>query len=378
MPEPLPRPPPAPRIPQSPAPAPHAANPLLPRPGTVLGLGLARVRVELEAPRQKVTDRETDRVSGRVFGGPAGGVSLHVNGVETAVELKERGFRAAVSLRPGLNSIRAVVAGPGGAEAEDAVTVEYVPPLPADGILLASPRDGLTLGADDPPAVVVEGRLGDPAATAVWLVANDRRVQVAAAGGRFRHVVPVLEPAVRIWAELDSPNGAPPPRSEAVTVHAGAVRPAAGVLVMDWVSDPEAVEVTASWRGSPERLDVAPVPVSLRPLGGERDRRPAAFYLGNLRPGIYTFAVRARGAGARAGVHSTLYLGNGGAVQQRTLAPVSLGPGERVVLARVLHPHGVFWDEDAWFTGRSESAEAITKFRFPEGVTWVERKADVQ
>jgi hypothetical protein len=37
----------------------------------------------------------------------------------------------------------------------------------------------------------------------------------------------------------------------------------------------------------------------------------------------------------------------------------------------------VLWSDDDWFTGQSSSAETITKFRFPDGIHWIERKADL-
>jgi hypothetical protein len=48
------------------------------------------------------------------------------------------------------------------------------------------------------------------------------------------------------------------------------------------------------------------------------------------------------------------------------------------VLARVLFPQGVLWEQDGWFSGSSESVDTVTKFRFPDGINWVERKADLQ
>ena len=47
---------------------------------------------------------------------------------------------------------------------------------------------------------------------------------------------------------------------------------------------------------------------------------------------------------------------------------------ERRTRAGMLLPHGVMWDQDDWFTGRSEGPETITKFRIPEGITWTERR----
>jgi hypothetical protein len=41
-------------------------------------------------------------------------------------------------------------------------------------------------------------------------------------------------------------------------------------------------------------------------------------------------------------------------------------------------PHAILWDQEDWFSGRSESVDAVTKFRIPEGISWVERKVDLQ
>jgi len=50
----------------------------------------------------------------------------------------------------------------------------------------------------------------------------------------------------------------------------------------------------------------------------------------------------------------------------------------RAVMAKVLLPQGILWEQDDWSSGRSESAETVTKFRIPEGITWTERKADLR
>ena len=54
---------------------------------------------------------------------------------------------------------------------------------------------------------------------------------------------------------------------------------------------------------------------------------------------------------------------------------LTLGGNGTAHLARVLWPHGVLWEEDDWFTGKTQSADTITKFRLPEGISWTERKA---
>jgi hypothetical protein len=49
-----------------------------------------------------------------------------------------------------------------------------------------------------------------------------------------------------------------------------------------------------------------------------------------------------------------------------------------VVIARLLLPQGVLWEQEDWFTGRSASGDTVTKFRFPDGVSWTERLGDVR
>jgi hypothetical protein len=40
-------------------------------------------------------------------------------------------------------------------------------------------------------------------------------------------------------------------------------------------------------------------------------------------------------------------------------------------------PQGVLWEQDSWFTGRSANGDTVTKFRFPDGVSWTERVGDL-
>lgn len=77
----------------------------------------------------------------------------------------------------------------------------YAPPVPTNGLALTSPADGLIITPDDPPVVVVEGTVDDSRTTSLWVVANDRRIPVRVLDGRFRKIVPVVEPTLRVWAE---------------------------------------------------------------------------------------------------------------------------------------------------------------------------------
>jgi hypothetical protein len=68
----------------------------------------------------------------------------------------------------------------------------------------------------------------------------------------------------------------------------------------------------------------------------------------------------------------------GDGLAERAIRPVRLGSSGKVVFARVLFPQGVRWEQDAWFSGSSESVDTVTRFRFPDGIRWAERKADLQ
>jgi hypothetical protein len=110
-------------------------------------------------------------------------------------------------------------------------------------------------------------------------------------------------------------------------------------------------------------------------LGLAADTGDAAadvFYLRNARPGVYTFSMTYR-AGATSAVRPVLYV----AGAPRSLPPMTVDGSGRAVVARLLLPQGILWEQEDWFTGRSASGDTVTKFRFPEGVSWTERLGDL-
>jgi len=245
------------------------------------------------------------------------------------------------------------------------------------GIILTSPREGLQLTPDDPPVVVVEGEVEDASLSTVVLTANGLRIAVPVHAGRFRRALPILEPLVRLSVEAFV-NGTTR-RSSTVTVHSTAGAQF-GVIVFDWptAGDGPEVEVSAIWRATPERLDGPTQTAVMKTITGVDGRPGDAFYLRMPKPGVYAFVLRSRGAVATEAIRSTFYFPAAGAVAQRDLEPFSLSGGGRRVITRVLLPHGVFWDQDEWFSGRSEGVDTVMKFRFPEGISWVEGKAGLR
>jgi len=351
-----------------------------PRPGSAVGLGPRRVKVRFDGPRARTTDKDIATVTGAVADGTPDRLVLYVNDVPMEVTMGNRSFQTSVPLQVGLNQLRAVATGPEGLETQDSISIEYAPPASSNGVALTSPADGLIVTPEDPPVVVVEGRIDDKSATTVWLVANDRRIPVRAADGQFRKVLPVFEPTLRLWAET-SRAGEPGSRSQIVTVHTTGPRRPAGVLVMEWPRGTQGldVEVSALWRPHPERLDEPAQPIRLTGVLRPSNEAPFdVFWLRNVRPGVCTMLLRYRGLLPNGEVHPTLYLPDGDGLTGRAVRPIRLEGTGKAVLARVLLPHGVLWEQDAWFSGSSESVDTVTKFRFPEGINWVERKADLQ
>ena len=345
-----------------------------------MGVGLPRAIIQFHGPRHRVTERAVEPLAGRIIGPSPDRFTLYVNGTPQPVTVEGRSFEASVALSPGLNRVRVVAVGSDGVETEDSVTVEYVPPVPKSQIVLLAPTDGSRLSSDDPPFVVVEGRVDDKSIGSVSVVVNGRQTVVPVREGRFRHIAPATEPILKIWAEGAAADGVKQ-RSEAVTVYAEAPAGSIGILVVDWppLLSGDQVEVSGSWRGVPDRVDVPTQPLTLRsggaaPSGG----RPEVFYLRNLRPGVYTFVLRYRTPQAAGVAQPVLYLSVGGTLVPHVLKPVPIQGTGRAIVAKVLLPQGILWEQDDWFSGRSESAETVTKFRLPEGITWTERKSDLR
>jgi hypothetical protein len=252
--------------------------------------------------------------------------------------------------------------------------------VPSSGIVLSSPADGVIITPDDPPVVVVEGSVDDSRTTTLWVVANDRRIPVRVSDGRFRQIVPAVEPTLRVWAEA-SRAGEPGSRSQSVTVHTTGSRKPSAILVMEWPRESQDldVQVSAFWRARPDNLDDVAQPIRLAAVSQPSSAGPSdVFWLRNARPGAYSMVLRYRGLPPNDDVHSTLYVPDGDGMAARAIRPVRLGSSGKAVLARVLFPQGVLWEQDGWFSGSSESVDRVTKFRFPDGISWVERKADLQ
>src|SRR5215470_12166813 len=238
-------------------------------------------------------------------------------------------------------------------------------------VVIVSPQNGHRLSEDEAPIVIVRGRVDDPEISSVWLTANSRRVQVRVRDGHFEYPLVVIDRTTTISAEVPSSSLR---RSELVTVHAAPGVPATGVVILDWGETKPAGEVgmAATWRARADRLDSQEGKVFVRPAPLPDDIPATAFYVRNMQSGVYTFVLGYRGLDAGTRVVPKFYLTTPGAPTARETKGVTLTGSGKSNTIRVMLPQGVLWDQDEWFTGRSESSESIIKFR-DDGTSWIER-----
>ena len=340
------------------------------------GAGAVRLRLEVDGAAERTTARDIERISGAVVSGSAVSVVLKLQNAEQVFTLKDGRFEGEVALQRGANQLHVVATDAQGREADVRLTVTYVPPPVPNGIAIIAPSAGSSLSPDDPPVVLVRGRVDDPAVSSIVLAANRARFSVPVRDGNFEHLVPVVEPVVHLVAETMR-NGAPDKRSAPVTV--GSAHGAAGVLFVDWGNNAPRAPTTlrAVWRGRADRLDSPNGVLTVSAVPGPAGSTVDAFYVRGLRPGVYTFLLDALQQGGRAPVGATLYLPLAGDAGIRRLVKVRPNPTGRTLIGKLLYPLGLSWDDDEWPHGRSESSDTITKFT-ADGVSWIERKGDLR
>ena len=242
---------------------------------------------------------------------------------------------------------------------------------------VVAPRDGLTLGGEDAPIVIVEGYVEDVEDTTVWLVANGYRAPVRVRDGRFRHAMPVLERTTRLWIEAKAAAGEPPRKSGQITVVNRLPGPISVLAIESPLNSGEQLQMTASWRPLADRFDGVVNGLPLRRFDAGRDVEPSTFfYMRHSRPGVFSLVVR--GDAPTSSVSTRLYHLLSGQFSVRDVRSVPIGSGRNSIAARLLFPFGVEWNQSEWFTGRAEGSDTITQFRFPEGVGWTERRIDLK
>jgi hypothetical protein len=244
------------------------------------------------------------------------------------------------------------------------------------GVAITTPRNGFTLGPDDPPIVIVRGEVENPEVSTIALTANSRRIEVPVRDKKFNYPLVVIDPTTKISAEVPLPAGR---RSEAIVVHAAPNAPTTGVILLDWgeAKPGGGIDMAATWRARSDRVDGQQMKLFVKSAPLPDDIPVSAFYLRNMQSGVYTFILGYRGLGGGTPFVPRFFLTSPGVPTARDLKPVKLVGTGKLPAVRFLLPHAVLWEQDEWFTGRSESSDSITKFR-DDGTTWIERKGELR
>jgi hypothetical protein len=240
------------------------------------------------------------------------------------------------------------------------------------GVAITTPQNGYQLSPDDPPIVVVRGQVEDPEISKVTLLVNARRVEVRVRDGKFHYPLVIVDPTTKISAEISSSSTR---TSEAIVVHAAPNSLTTGVILLDWgeVKPGGAIDMAATWRARADRLDGQSTKLFVKQAPLPDDIPVTAFYLRNMQAGVYTFMLGYRGLGGGTPFVPKFYLTSPGIPTAREMKSLSLAGSGKLPAVRVLLPQAVLWDQDDWFTGRSEGSDTMTKFR-DDGTTWIEFK----
>jgi len=270
------------------------------------------------------------------------------------------------------------VLSPGSARSEPGVAGPQKSRGPG-ALRIVTPRDGLTLGAEDAPIVIIEADVADADDATLWLVANGYRTPVRVRDGRLRVAMPVLERTTRLWIEAPAAAGEPPRKSNEITVVNTAPGPVSVLAIESPLNSAEHLQVTASWRPFANRFDGVVNGIPLRRFDAGHDVEPSTFfYMRHSGVGVFRFIVRGRADAPSSTVSTRLYHLLNGRFAVRDVRSVRIGVGASGIAARILFPFGVEWNQSEWFTGRAEGSDTITQFRFPEAVGWTERRIDLR
>ncbi len=359
--------------------APAASPPETDQTGTRRQDPFPGVGIHIERPHAGTTDQGIQALVGRVSGGAAKAVVIHMNETQHLLDLWGDRFEGEVGLRRGSNRIRVVAMGPRGPLAEKSVEVQYVPPAPSPTIRILRPADGAVFGSPDQDLIEVEGEVSEPGLSRLRIVFNEFAVPAAVRDGRFSVIVPAIAPEITIWAEAHGERGVL--GSDSITVHRRPYKATRGYVLLHLPTPSRKVDARL-WilqRAKPADPDNQGKVTSHFPLGTpEHERTSILFAFPSTQGGAYVMALDYRipsGESVEKG-WAVVFIPSPSGHRSLRLGPLEMTGKKRVTLARFLLPHGIYWEEDSWFTGTAEGAESLTKFRYSDGVSWTERKGE--
>ncbi|GAW65255.1 hypothetical protein GPEL0_01r0047 [Geoanaerobacter pelophilus] len=139
----------------------------------------------------------------------------------------------------------------------------------------------------------------------------------------------------------------------------------------------EGVKLTVAFRELPRsRRDRTPTKAEARrlqqvaPVTAKRDERTREAVIEKAGEGVYIFSAEPETAkAAQASFTLTIYEAG---KREKTASIGTRNLQGKTVVARVLMPDGVLWDDESAFTGSLEDSDSTTKFNAQTGLYWKE------
>jgi hypothetical protein len=108
----------------------------------------------------------------------------------------------------------------------------------------------------------------------------------------------------------------------------------------------------------------------VQPIFARNGEQAREAVIGTAREGVYTFVAEPEHAAPAKGSF-TLKLYESGA-RERVVSIGTRSISSKTILARVLMPEGILWEDDSAFSGNMEDSESTTKFNTQTGLYWKE------
>lgn len=271
---------------------------------------------------------------------------------------------------------------PSGALAAAKATASPPPKPPTSPARAAAPAARTVPPAETPP-VALERKEAEPAQAQVaethpqmqaaqesppQMQASRERPQPAAPGGEQAAPRPQPEPAVK----RPQPDKAPQQRAHERGTSFASLQ---GDLKLTVAGD--GVKLSVAFREFPRsRRNRIPTKAEARrlqqvaPVTAKRDERTREAVIERTGEGVYIFSAEPETASA-AQASFTLTIYEAGK-REKKAAIGTRNLQKKTVVARILMPEGVLWDDDSAFTGSLEDSDSTTKFNAQTGLYWKE------
>ncbi|HEY3347050.1 MAG TPA: HEAT repeat domain-containing protein [Nitrospirota bacterium] len=190
--------------------------------------------VSLSEPKEGVTGRSFQRISGKVGGGIAK-VFLRVNDDTQVVSAKDGLFEAYAAMKPGMNSVTVIAWDLEGNLGKDSLKIFYKKPEGGQTVKITAPKDGFSKDITTDRVILVEAKSSDTSSTEGYLVVNNIPRRVSFDKGQLRQEVALLPGPNIIIVEAIGKDGKAS-ISGPVTVRTFDARPKDMLAVLTWDS----------------------------------------------------------------------------------------------------------------------------------------------